>query len=130
MCQKSFPWREWRFSFDVVIRCADALVRYDSLVPRMTAVLATTSNTTILSSVTTILERALTDSHYTFPTTGILSSESMSSLHQKSYSASISSAPSATGAGGATGGARGEVLDELGMRGLGEMGFPNGRMER
>jgi neurofibromin 1 len=113
---------------------------YDTLVPRMTAVLATTSNTSILSSVTAILERALADTNYSFPSAGILSSESMSSLHQKSYSASISSVPSVTGLGigggmggsnGGGGGGRAEtVLEDMGMKGLAELSFPHARMER
>jgi neurofibromin 1 len=89
----------------------------------MTAVLATTASLPILSAVTQILERAMTDPTYTFPSSQ-MTSESMSSLHHKKYSTSISSARS-LGLG-----AREQVLEDLGMKGLGELGFPSAKMER
>lgn len=98
---------------------------YDSLIPRMTAVLASTSNTAILSAVSSILERAMGDPSYTFPSP-MYPSESNSSLHQKSYSASISSVPSVFGVGTKGDG----LLEEMGMKGLADLSFPAGRMER
>lgn len=130
---------------------------HDSLVPRLTAVLGTTSNTTILNSVSTILERAMLDPAYTFGTgvgsmgsSGIQHSDSLNSLHAKSAYASVgggglSASPSmaftasmsasvtgspALGAPVRTGGRGEAVLDELGMRGLADIGFPPGKMER
>lgn len=137
---------------------------YDSLVPRLTAVLGTTSNTTILNSVSTILERAMLDPAYTFGSSGFVTpggggsigssgmqhSDSLNSLHAKSayasaggggitaspsmaFSASMSAAGTgspALGGPGRTGGRGEAVLDELGMRGLADVGFPAGKMER
>jgi neurofibromin 1 len=126
--------------------------RYDSLIPRMTSVLSTTTTLPILESVSILLETALRDPNYTFPQTA-LHGESSSSLphshsaqfganngggpglgsgsgsgfgrgHDKSYSASISSMPS-LGVG-----SREQVLEDLGMRGLGELSFGAMKPER
>ena len=104
------------------------LTRYDSLIPRITTVLATTSNPDILDCATSILQRALSDSTYTFPSSAALTSESASSLNQKSYAVSISSMPSLPGGSGLS--AREQVLEDLGMKGLAESSFPAVRMER
>ena len=82
----------------------------------MLSTLSTTQNTQILGVITLILERAMSDPSFQFPSA--LSSESQSSLHMRGYSASISSEPSAPGLG-----AREAVLDDLGMKGLGDMSF-------
>lgn len=127
---------------------------YDTLVPRLIPVLGTSSNTTILQSVSTILERAMLDPAYTFGANGISSSgmqhsDSLNSLHTKAFggSSTMTSSPSMAftasmpGSGPASGppslggadraGSRGEaVLDELGMRGLTDINFPPGKMER
>lgn len=112
---------------------------YDSLIPRMTAVLSTTSTLPVLQAVSTLLETALRDPTYSFPAN--LASDSSHSLHQsqsgphgsgmpsmgshaKSYSASISSMPSM----GMTG--RDQVLDDLGMRGLGELSFAHMKADK
>ncbi|KAL7420982.1 Ras GTPase activating protein ira2 [Cryptotrichosporon argae] len=104
---------------------------YDSLIPRMMAVVATTSSTAILSNATLIFERAMADGSYSFPSgpsgaPGLPPSESTSSLrHQKSYSASISSATPSQGLG-----QREQVLEDLGMKGLAEITFPQVRVDR
>ena len=110
-----------------MITILEAEVRYDLLIPRMMAVLATTSNPQLLAVVTSILERALSDSTYTFPTGPMPASESMTSL-TRSQSTSISSVPSLVG--GAELAARDQLLEDLGMRGLAELSFPAVRMER
>ncbi len=109
------------------LKALTSVISYDSLIPRMTSVLATTSNSSIIIAITAILERALSDSTYTFPSATPLASDSASSLHKKSYAASISSVPSMVGG---SLGAREQVLEDLGMRGLAEMSFPVVRMER
>ncbi len=91
----------------------------------MTGLLATTTNPGILTAVTAILERALSDSTYTFPSNTPVTSESVSSFNQKSYAASISSSPSMRDLS-----AREQVLEDLGMRGLAELSFPAVKMER
>jgi hypothetical protein len=108
----------------------------------------------IQQAITTILDRAMSDSSYVFPSISSITSglalmsmagaggganESSTSLgmglqHQKSYSASISSIPSRM-AGGAVADGQGQqggmaLLDEMGMRGLGDMGFAVGKSER
>jgi len=109
----------------------------------MTAALSTTSTLPILQAVSTLLETALRDPTYTFPTVahGTESSNSLqhsqstshglanaagssSHNHTRSYSASISSMPSIGMAG------RDQVLDDLGMRGLGELSFSQMKGER
>lgn len=96
---------------------------YDTLVPRMLSTLSTTPNTQILGVITLILERAMSDPSFQFPSA--LSSESQSSLQMRGYSASISSEPSAPGLG-----AREAVLDDLGMKGLGDMSFAQVKPDR
>lgn len=100
---------------------------YDSLVPKMTAVLSSNPSQKILKSVTFILERAMSDVNYTFPSLPSSSyrNESTTSLHGKGYSASITSNPSSQGPG-----AREQVLEDLGMKGLGEMKFLPVKVER
>ena len=93
----------------------------------MTGVLASTTNVAILTAATSILERALSDSTYTFPSSGFPSSESNTSLNHKSHTASISSASMN---GGGVPNASEQVLEDLGMKGLAEMNFPAVRMER
>ncbi|KIR99934.1 neurofibromin 1 [Cryptococcus deuterogattii 2001/935-1] len=101
---------------------------YDSLIPRIVATLTTTNNTLIINSSTTILERALSDPNYTFTnSSAILSADSSTSLshggHGTVYASSISSNLS-------VGAAREQVLDDLGMKGLAELAFPQVRMDR
>ncbi|KAK4687682.1 neurofibromin 1, partial [Tremellales sp. Uapishka_1] len=115
----------YRFLAEASIEMPEVVaMAYDSLVPRMTAVLATTANKDILSAVTVTLERAMSDPTYTFPSMPPTSDSTTSLHHQTSYSASISSIPS-MGMG-----AREQVLDDLGMKGLGELSFPSAKMER
>ena len=97
--------------------------RHDSLIPRMTATLASTSNTTILCLAGDLLSRAMADPSYTLP--GI-TSDSVSSLHNRAYSASITSLPSLTGVSHT----RAQLLEDLGMRGLAEANFPSQAIER
>jgi len=102
----------------------------------MTATLATTPSSQILEIVTSLLDKALVDPNYTFPSqSGLTGSESMTSLsmHQKSHSGSISSQPSISGIdGGLVGrvGGRDQMLEDLGMKGLTELGFPGVKMDR
>ncbi|EIW67076.1 hypothetical protein TREMEDRAFT_69974 [Tremella mesenterica DSM 1558] len=113
----------YRFLADASVEMPEVVcLTYDILVPRMLATLSTTSNMQILTVITQILERAMADPSYQFPST--ISSESQSSLHQQGYSASISSTPS-VGAG-----QREQVLEDLGMKGLGEMGFASVKPDR
>ncbi|KAK8844111.1 hypothetical protein IAR55_006905 [Kwoniella newhampshirensis] len=104
---------------------------YDSLIPRITTSLTSTSNLSILRSTTAILERALADPNYTFQNPSALpTAESSSSLQHSQlgrvYSSSRSSSPSL----GARSGTREQVLEELGMKGLGELNFPQVKMDR
>ncbi|ORX39325.1 putative ras GTPase activator [Kockovaella imperatae] len=98
---------------------------YDSLIPRMTAALATTSSVPIINAITLILERAMADPNYTFPPT-LNASESTSSLQlqAKSYAQSISSAPSVGQS------PRDQVLEDLGMRGIAELTFPAMKLDQ
>ncbi|OXB36317.1 neurofibromin 1 [Cryptococcus neoformans] len=101
---------------------------YDSLIPRIVSTLTSTNNISIISSSTTILERALSDPNYTFTnTSAIPNADSNTSLpypgHGKVYASSISSSPS-------VGAAREQVLDDLGMKGLAELAFPQVKVER
>ena len=109
----------------IVCSRADPGPSYDTLIPRMTATLSTTSSIPILNAMTTILERAMSDPNYTFPPS-ISASESTSSLHlhTKSYAQSISSAPSIGQS------QRDQVLDDLGMRGIGELTFQIMKMDQ
>jgi neurofibromin 1 len=85
----------------------------------MTAVLNTTSSTTILSAVTQIFERAMVDTTYSFP----VSPSDTASLHKKSSFAN--SAPSTNGPS-----AREQVLEDLGMKGLTDMSFTSVKIDR
>lgn len=101
---------------------------YDSLIPRIVATLTTTNNTLIINSSTTILERALSDPNYTFTNpSAILSADSSTSLpqggHGTVYASSISSNPNVVAA-------REQVLDDLGMKGLAEIAFPEVKVDR
>ncbi|WVR09039.1 hypothetical protein IAU60_006099 [Kwoniella sp. DSM 27419] len=102
---------------------------YDALIPRILATMATTSNLSILRSTTTILERALADPNYSLPNlTGLSVTDSSTSLamHGKMYAPSISSNPS----NGGQGAAREQVLEDLGMKGLGDLSFPPAQPDR
>lgn len=90
---------------------------YDSLLPRLSATINTSTNPALISTASILLAKALADPSYSFSTSGALASESQSSL-QPSFHGSISSMPAAT-----TGGQMNAVLDDLGMKGLGEGGF-------
>lgn len=96
---------------------------YDTLIPRMTGVLTTTTSTAILQNVTLIFERAMADSSYTFPTG--LATDSSSSVHNKNYSASVSS-----GQTNPTVRPRDQVLEDLGMKGLTDMSFTGVKLDR
>lgn len=114
--------------------------RYDTIIPRAVSVLGNTTNPSIIASVTTIIDRALADPSYTFPTDMGPSESSLSlnnhnhaARHGRSYSASISSIPSGAVGQQRDGGAlnRGEtMLEEMGMRGLGDMSFNMGKNDR
>nr|XP_031861450.1 uncharacterized protein CI109_003054 [Kwoniella shandongensis]KAA5528522.1 hypothetical protein CI109_003054 [Kwoniella shandongensis] len=112
---------------------------YDSLIPRIITTLTSTSNLSILRSTTSILERAFSDPNYNFSThlSGLPTTESSTSLqHQahsqlgKGYPASVSSSPSPSFGTGIGQGTREQVLEELGMRGLGELSFPPVKVDR
>lgn len=90
----------------------------------MTAVLATTTTVPIITSITTILNKAMVDPAYSFPQSNLPTSESHTSLHHRSQSGSVSSHPS-IGAG-----AREQLLEDMGMRGLSELTFVNVKMDR
>lgn len=98
---------------------------YDSLLPRLSATLNTSSNPALIQNASIVLSRALADPSYSFPTSGPLASDSQTSL-QQSFQASISSAPGVAASGGPMIG----VLDDLGMTGLGEGGFTAVKPER
>ena len=124
------------------------IFRYDNLLPRAISVLGNTSNPAIISSITAIINHAMTDPTYTFPadlgpmeSTLSLNSHGLSQhlqsqtqfqqhQHGRSYSASISSVHAPT-TNTSRGGSRGDVmLEDLGMRGLGEMSFNIGKSDR
>ncbi|CAK9779949.1 putative ras GTPase activator [Cutaneotrichosporon oleaginosum] len=96
---------------------------YDTLIPRMTGVLTTTTSTAILQNVTLIFERAMADASYTFPT-GI-ATDSSSSVHKKNYSASVSSGQTNINVR-----PRDQVLEDLGMKGLTDMSFSGVKLDR
>nr|XP_018259204.1 neurofibromin 1 [Kwoniella dejecticola CBS 10117]OBR81362.1 neurofibromin 1 [Kwoniella dejecticola CBS 10117] len=111
---------------------------YDVLIPRIISTLTTTSNLSILRSTSIILERALSDSNYSLPNfNGLPSTDSSTSLNlyqqqqqqqqqqnnHKMYASSISSSPSLNTNPGGGGGTREQVLEDLGMKGLSELGF-------
>jgi neurofibromin 1 len=97
--------------------------------------LSTTSTLSILDSVSTILQNALSDSNYNFPTTSTLTgSDSVTSFqhannsglgHTKSFSGSVSSLTPSMAANAP----RDQVVDDLGMRGLMDLSF-GGKGER
>ncbi|ORY28775.1 hypothetical protein BCR39DRAFT_533800 [Naematelia encephala] len=120
----------YRFIADAAADMPEVIsMAYDTLIPRMTAVLGTTTNVSVLDSITRILERAISDPNYSFPSQALASNETQStSTHQKSYNGSISSSPSMTGIVGS--GAREAFLEDLGMNGLAELGFPSVKMDR
>ncbi|WWC73068.1 uncharacterized protein I206_107033 [Kwoniella pini CBS 10737] len=102
---------------------------YDVIIPKIITTLTTTSNLSILKSTSIILEIALSNSSYSLPNLSHTDSSTSLNLHnqqhhhhhhQKVYSASISSNPS-LGASGT--GSREQVLDDLGFKGLNELGF-------
>lgn len=97
---------------------------YDTLIPRMTGVLTTTTSTAILQNVTLIFERAMADAMYTFPTG--LATESSSSVHKKNYSPSVSSGNTSN----LNVRPRDQVLEDLGMKGLTDMGFTGVKLDR
>lgn len=86
---------------------------YDSLIPRMTAVLTTTASTSILSAVTLIFERAMADSTYSFG--------AQANGDRKYGGSSLGSNVS---------GAREQVLEDLGMKGLSDMSFQGVKIDR
>lgn len=99
----------------------------------MTATLATTTNEVILNSITQILERAMADSSYTFPSilpNALSESQSFNGLHRKSYDASLSSSPSMQTMSEKGSASKDQVLEDLAMKGLGELNFPTAKMER
>lgn len=98
---------------------------YDGLLPRLSATINTSSNPTLIKTASAILSKALADPSYSFPTTGAHPNDSQTSL-QPSFQGSISSAQGV----GVTGGAMAGVLDDLGMKGLGEGGFTPVKTER
>lgn len=102
------------------------LMAYDNLLPRLSATINTSTNPALIQSASVVLSKALADPSYQFPTTGPLASDSQTSL-QQSFQGSISSIPggSASGGGPMTG-----VLDDLGMKGLGEGGFTPVKTEK
>ncbi|WVW79391.1 hypothetical protein I302_101360 [Kwoniella bestiolae CBS 10118] len=103
---------------------------YDILIPRIITTLTTTSNLSILKSTSIILERALSDPNYSLPSMSSLpTTDSFTSLHlhgPKMYASSISSSPSLT----PNNGAREQVLEDLGMRGLAELNFVQVKSDR
>lgn len=86
---------------------------YDTLIPRMTAVLNTTISTPIMQSITHLFDKAMSDASYSFPTAG--HADSNSSLHRKTYAPSVTSTSAVA--------QREAVLDDLGMKGLADMSF-------
>lgn len=101
------------------------LMAYDSLLPRLSATINTSTNPALIQSASIVLSKALADPSYHFPTTGPLASDSQTSL-QQSFQGSISSIPAGSGTGGPMIG----VLDDLGMKGLGEGGFAPTKPEK
>ncbi|OCF40958.1 neurofibromin 1 [Kwoniella heveanensis CBS 569] len=120
----------YRLLADASIEMPEVLaMAYDLLIPRIISTLTTTSNLSILRSTTVILERALSDPNYSLPNpTGLPTADSSTSLHMhgKGYSPSISSNPSMGGQSAA----REQVLEDLGMKGLGELAFPPVKVDR
>ncbi|WVQ63868.1 uncharacterized protein L199_002024 [Kwoniella botswanensis] len=106
---------------------------YDILIPRIITTLTTTSNLSILNSTSIILERALSDPSYSLPSlSGLPTADSSTSLHHqhhghgKIYASSISSSPSLT----TNNGAREQVLEDVGMRGLNDLNFVQVKSDR
>ncbi|WWD06786.1 hypothetical protein V865_004881 [Kwoniella europaea PYCC6329] len=106
---------------------------YDILIPRIITTLTTTSNLSILKSTSIILERALSDPTYSLPSlSGLPTADSSTSLHHqhhghgKIYASSISSSPSLT----TNNGAREQVLEDVGMRGLNDLNFVQVKSDR
>ncbi|ODN95826.1 neurofibromin 1 [Cryptococcus wingfieldii CBS 7118] len=101
---------------------------YSSLIPRIMSTLGATSNISIINSSTVILERALMDDTYAFPNlSAIPSTDSSTSLphgHGKPYASSISSTPSVVA------GTKEQLLEDIGMKGLGELAFPQVKADR
>ncbi|WVF65508.1 hypothetical protein IAT40_000236 [Kwoniella sp. CBS 6097] len=120
----------YRLLADASIEMPEVLaMAYDLLIPRIISTLTTTSNLSILRSTTVILERALSDPNYSLPNPSALpTADSSTSLHMhgKGYSPSISSNPSMGGQSAA----REQVLEDLGMKGLGELAFPPVKADR
>ncbi|OCF79181.1 neurofibromin 1 [Kwoniella mangroviensis CBS 8886] len=106
---------------------------YDILIPRIITTLTTTSNLSILKSTSIILERALSDPNYSLPSLSeLLTADSSTSLHHQHHghgkinASSISSSPSLT----TNNGAREQVLEDLGMRGLNDLNFVQIKSDR
>lgn len=99
---------------------------YDTLLPRLSATINTSSNPALISSAKIVLSKARADPTYHFPNTGPKANDSQTSL-QHSFKGSISSIPggSASGGPGLT-----SVLDDLGMKGLGEGEFAPVKIEK
>jgi neurofibromin 1 len=97
---------------------------YDSLLPKLSTTLWTSSSPTLIQNATTIIARALTDPNYSFPELALPMNESQGSLAH-GYQQSISSANGFVGKGPMV-----AVLDDLGMKGLTEGGFGPARPER
>lgn len=131
----------YRFLVDAGTEMPEVLaMSYDALIPRMTATLSTTAHPGVLDAITTILERAMLDSTYTFPAQ-LPRTDSQSSLAPShSYSQSLAQAHGFTGAGyePSTGsgsvrtgaGQRDQVLEEMGMKGLTELSWSVPKMDR
>jgi neurofibromin 1 len=103
------------------------LMAYDSLLPRLSATINTSTNLALIHSANIVLSKARSDPSYHFPTTGPKASDSQTSL-QQSFKGSISSIPG--GGSSATGGQMIRVLDDLGMKGLGEGGLAPVKTEK
>jgi neurofibromin 1 len=97
---------------------------YDSLIPRLSTTINTSSHPALIHNATIVLSRALADTAYTFPSSSSHANDSQTSL-QQSFKGSISSLN-----GGGGGGAMIAVLDDLGMKGLSEGGFAPVKTER
>jgi hypothetical protein len=97
---------------------------YDILIPLLSTTINTSSHPALIEYATVIIGRALSDTNYTFPTNSLSASDSQISL-QQSFKGSISSLN-----GGGGGGPLVAVLEDLGMKALGEGGFAPVKMDR
>lgn len=94
--------------------------------------LGNTTNPSIIASVTSIIEHAMANPSYSFPNGDMGPTEStlslnqqVNSLHGRSYSGSIVSVSSPPSAGQGV-----RVLEEMGMKGLADMSFNTGKVDR